>query len=126
MKLNNKNIRWQMAGYIGVAVVLALLCECGVLDHPVFLVSPLAEYWLGVVAVLLTVTALPLGLKLPTFPKMREKAEASEAGLQQVATLQLAMIGSALLINTIIYYGFSTGVTCGYLALMCLVGLFFI
>ena len=118
--------RLLLAGYIGTAVVLALLCECGVLDHPIFLVSPLAEYWMGVVAVLLTVTALPLGLKMPTFPKMREKADASDAGRQQVTTLQIAMLGSAFLMNTIIYYGFSTGVTCGYLALMCLVAIFFI
>ncbi|MCR5819638.1 MAG: hypothetical protein K6F94_01635 [Bacteroidaceae bacterium] len=126
---NKKNniILWaQFAGYLFQVCLFVILCESGFLEHPFYIVSEETEYWIGVIAVLLTVTAIPLGLKFMTFPRIKEKAEVSEAAYLEYASIQMGLIGGTLILNTLIYYGIATGVTCGYLALISFVALLFI
>lgn len=111
---------------IAVVLVLVILYEfCG-LDKPTFLLEPATEYWLTTVVTLLTIGLVPLSLKLLNFERVRPKLKESEGVYFRWASLRWLLLSVALVMNTVVYYAFSTGTSCGYLALLCAAAYLFV
>lgn len=112
---------------LAVALVLVVLYEICGLDKPTFLLEPVAEFWLTTVVTLLTIGLVPLSLKLLNFDRVRQQLEeGGESAYSRWATIRWLMISAALVMNIVVYYLFSTGTSCGYLALLCAVAYLFV
>ena len=119
-------LRFQYFFTIAVVLVFVILYEfCG-LDKPTFLLDPASEYWLTTVVTLLTIGLVPLSLKLLNFERVRSKLKEGDGAYFRWGTLRWLLLSVALVMNTAVYYAFSTGTSCGYLALLCAVAYLFV
>lgn len=119
-------LRFQYFFTIAVVLVLVILYESCGLDKPTFLLDPASEYWLTTVVTLLTIGLVPLSLKLLNFERVRSKLKEGDGAYFRWATLRWLLLSVALVMNTAVYYAFSTGTSCGYLALLCAVAYLFV
>jgi hypothetical protein len=77
--------------------------------------------------ILLTLAAIPLGLRLFKFRKVADDLrQRGELALLKWGVLRLSMIGDLLVINTLLYYIFGFEPAFGYLAVICLLSMPFI
>lgn len=79
------------------------------------------------VMILLTLAAIPLGLRLFKFRKVASDLQSRGAdALQKWGVIRLSMIGDLLVVNTLLYYVFGFEPAFGYLAVVCLLTMPFI
>lgn len=108
-----------------------LLYVCGEffeVDMAVFAnISKEALFVISTVMILLTLAAIPLGLRLFKFKKVAaDLRERGEMALLKWGVLRLSMIGDLLVINTLFYYIFGFEPAFGYLAVICMLSMPFI
>lgn len=77
--------------------------------------------------ILLTLAFIPLALRLMKFGKVAADIKGRGlAALQRWSLLRLLMIGTLLVVNTLLYYAFGFEPSFGYLAVVCLLSMPFI
>lgn len=108
-----------------LGAVIALF-ETGTCLQPLVLLQAQVEFWLTNVLTLLTLVLVPLSLKLISLERVRKAISADASAYWRWSWLRWGLLCGILLANTLFYYCFSTGTTCGYLALICAVALLFV
>ena len=108
------------------ALLLAVLFETDFLPAGTMAIDEGQEYVFNMLGVILTIIGLPLALKLMTFKRVRAQIQQNEQNYLQWALIRLMLLNVPLIYNEILYYvtGFNT--SCGYLALICVVGFCFV
>lgn len=83
------------------------------------LVMSKTHYYLQMLIILLTLAIVPLALRLFKFKAVESALRAQPAhALLKWGTLRLAMLGSMLILNTLLYYIYGFEPAYGYLAVM--------
>lgn len=119
-------LRIQYFATIAVVLVLVVLYEfCG-LDKPTFLLNPVPEFWFSTVVTLLTIALVPISLKLLNFQRVRQELKEGEGAYFRWATIRWLLLSLVMVADTVAYYLFTTGTSCGYLGLICAVSYLFI
>ena len=107
------------------AVLFAFIFESQMLQYTP-LTDDNARYVFNLVAVALTLTMLPLALKIFTFSLPRRQGAASVIGYVRWSVVRLAALSLPLYFDTVSFYLLDRYATCGWMALMVAVMFLFV
>ena len=114
-----------MALFCAFLLVAAILYICGEFLHADMGVlagaSRQQRFVASTVMILLTISLLPLSLRLFRFgPVHRDLVSRQAPALRRWGTLRMVMLGMLLVVNTFLYYAFELEASYGYLAVVTL------
>ena len=108
------------------AALIMVVFETGLMEPGLLAGNELADYWVSLCSVVLTLFGILIGLKLMTFKRVKTKIHDDGDTYFRWSLCRLALLGTPLLLDTLAYYLLGCEPTCGYLALMLVVTFFFI
>lgn len=112
--------------FMAVAIIIAVLCENDIIHNGIFAGSRQAEFISLSIMELVTITSIPVSMKLPNIKKVKESIKTNPyKNIIRWGTLRLCLIGIPLIANTILYYSYMH-VAFGYMAIIGLICLAFI
>ena len=114
-----------MALFCAFLLVAAILYICGEFLHADMGVladaSRQQRFVASTVMILLTISLLPLSLRLFRFGRVHRDLVSRQApALSRWGTLRMVMLGMLLVVNTFLYYAFELEASYGYLAVVTL------
>lgn len=109
-----------------VSLVIIVLYETEILLPGMWATDKLLQYYLAITMELVTISFIPLSLKLFKFKKVKASIEAeAEGGLRKWGQIRITMLTLPMMLNTWLYYQF-IGISFGYMGIIGLLCLFFV
>lgn len=119
-------LRFTFISQLLTSAIIAFLGEIGWLPTGLLDDGGKQSYLLSMIGVALTIVGLPIALKLLHFSAVRSQVKNNVRLYFKWSVVRLAILYVPLAYNILMYYFLGFNVTCGYLALMTLVGYLFV
>lgn len=104
--------------YIALSLLIVLLFEADIILPGIIASDQTMQYVLLMLMELLTIACIPLALKFFSMKSVKKRLVAGgNSTLLLFGTLRLAMLGSPVVVNALLYY-LSLSATFGYLAIL--------
>lgn len=117
----------QMWSSVAAVVMIIVLFESDIVLPGIIEKGSQTEFIMLIMMELITVSMIPLALRLFKFDFVKRSIAAKPiAGLQRWGVVRMAMLCDTMVVNTLLYYLTPLNVAFGYMAIICLICLVFV
>lgn len=106
--------------------IIVLIYETGLLPVGELVYDSTTNYVMEIVSVGQTLIGIPLGLKFMHLKQIQQNLKAKPERYLSYGILRMLCIQTPMIINVVFYYMMGFDATQGYLALICLIAMFFV